>query len=99
MDALKEFWWFLPLFILLARTVDVSLGTLRVIFVARGHQWLAPLTGFFEILIWLLAVSQIMSNLDNWICFLAYPAGYALGAYLGMCISSDGLRWVLFWCE
>lgn len=90
MEVLKESWWLLPLFILLARTMDVSLGTLRVIFVARGHQWLAPLTGFFEILIWLLAVSQIMSNLDNWICFLAYPSGYALGAYLGMCIE----RWI-----
>ena len=86
MEALKESWWLLPLFILVARTVDVSLGTLRVIFVSRGHQWLAPLTGFFEILVWLLAVSQIMSNLDNWICFLAYPTGYAMGAYLGMYI-------------
>jgi len=86
MDALKESWWLLPLFIFVARTVDVSLGTLRVIFISRGHQWLGPLTGFFEILIWLLAVSQIMSNLDNWICFLAYPSGYAAGAYLGMFI-------------
>jgi uncharacterized protein YebE (UPF0316 family) len=90
MDALKESWWILPLFILLARTADVSLGTLRVIFVARGHRLWAPLTGFFEVLIWLLAVSQIMSNLDNWICFLAYPTGYALGAYLGICIE----RWL-----
>ncbi|MDF7808218.1 DUF2179 domain-containing protein [Pontiellaceae bacterium B12219] len=86
MEALKESWWLLPLFIFAARTVDVSLGTLRVIFISRGHQWLGPLTGFFEILIWLLAVSQIMSNLDNWICFLAYPSGYAAGAYLGMFI-------------
>jgi hypothetical protein len=46
MDTLKESWWLLPLFILLARTADVSLGTLRVIFVARGHQWLAPLPDF-----------------------------------------------------
>jgi uncharacterized protein YebE (UPF0316 family) len=86
MDFLKDSWWMLPLFIFVARTVDVSLGTLRVIFISRGHQWLGPLTGFFEILVWLLAVSQIMSNLDNWICFMAYPSGYAAGAYLGMFI-------------
>ncbi|MDZ8118240.1 DUF2179 domain-containing protein [Pontiella agarivorans] len=86
MDAFKEAWWLLPLFIFTARTVDVGLGTLRVIFISRGHQWLGPLTGFFEILVWLLAVSQIMSNLDNWICFMAYPSGYAAGAYFGMFI-------------
>jgi uncharacterized protein YebE (UPF0316 family) len=86
MEFLKESWWLLPLFIMVARTVDVSLGTLRVIFISRGYQWLAPLTGFVEISVWLLAVSQIMSNLDNWICFLAYPTGYAMGAYLGMYI-------------
>jgi uncharacterized protein YebE (UPF0316 family) len=86
MTVVNESWWLLPLFIFVARTVDVSLGTLRVIFISRGHQWLGPLTGFFEILVWLLAVSQIMSNLDRWICFLAYPTGYAAGAYLGMFI-------------
>ena len=49
-------WLVLPLLIFVARIADVSLGTVRVIFVSRGLKHLAPIVGFFEILIWLLAI-------------------------------------------
>jgi len=74
----------LPLAIFVARACDVSLGTVRVILLGRGMRLLAPLLGFIEILIWLLAIGQIMQNLSNWACYLAYGAGFALGNYLGM---------------
>jgi uncharacterized protein YebE (UPF0316 family) len=74
----------LPLFIFLARIMDVSLGTLRIIFVTKGMRRVAPLFGFFEVFIWLIAISRIMQNLDNWICYVAYAAGFATGNYVGM---------------
>ncbi len=74
----------LPLFIFMARIMDVSLGTLRIIFVTKGMRKVAPLFGFFEVLIWLIAISRIMQNLDNWICYVAYAAGFATGNYVGM---------------
>lgn len=76
----------LPLFIFLARIVDVSLGTLRIIFVTKGMRHIAPLVGFVEVLIWIIAISRIMQNLDNWLCYIAYAAGFASGNFMGMII-------------
>jgi len=74
----------LPLFIFLARIIDVSLGTLRIIFVTKGMRKIAPLVGFFEVLIWLLAISRIMQDLDNWASYFAYAGGFATGNFIGM---------------
>ncbi|HCC71510.1 MAG TPA: hypothetical protein DEQ09_10230 [Bacteroidales bacterium] len=74
----------LPLLIFFARIADVSLGTIRIIFVARGMKHIAPIIGFFEILIWLLAISRIFQDLDNWVAYIAYAGGFATGNYIGM---------------
>lgn len=74
----------LPVLIFLARIADVSLGTIRIIFVSKGMKKVAPLIGFFEILIWLLAISRIFQDLDNWIAYIAYAGGFAAGNYFGM---------------
>lgn len=79
-------WVILPLLIFAARICDVTLGTLRIIFVSRGKKLLAPLLGFFEVSIWLLAISQIMQNLNNPVCFLAYAGGFAMGNFVGILI-------------
>jgi len=77
-------WLFLPLLIFLARVIDVTLQTLRIIFISRGLKYIAPFVGFFEILIWLLAIQQIMINLHNPLCMLAYAAGFAMGNFVGL---------------
>lgn len=79
-------WLVLPILIFLARICDVTLGTIRLIFVSRGFRYLAPLTGFFEVLIWILAIGQIMQNLTNPICYLAYAGGFATGNYIGIMV-------------
>ncbi|UCF16900.1 MAG: DUF2179 domain-containing protein [Phycisphaerales bacterium] len=79
-------WLVLPALIFLARVVDVSMGTIRVIFVSRGLKYLAPVVGFFEILIWLLAIGQIMKNLSSPLCYVAYAGGFAAGNYIGISI-------------
>jgi len=78
----------MPVFIVLARVTDVSLGTLRIILIAKGYRKIAPMLGFFESFIWILAVSQIMKNLDNLYYFVMYASGFALGTYFGMFIES-----------
>ncbi len=75
-----------PVAIMLARICDVTLGTLRIIFVSRGMKILAPLLGFFEVLIWLIAIGQIMQNLSSWVNYVAYATGFALGNYIGMLV-------------
>lgn len=75
-----------PLAIFLAEMCVVTLGTLRIIFVSRGMRFLAPLLGFFEIMIWLFAISQVMQNLSHVACFLAFAGGFTLGNFLGIII-------------
>ncbi len=79
-------WVILPLLIFCARIIDVSMGTIRIIFVSRGLRKLAPVLGFFEISIWLLAIGQIMRNLDNPLSYIAYAGGFAMGNFVGMTI-------------
>ncbi len=79
-------WVFLPLLIFVARVVDVSMGTIRILFLSKGVKIWAAFIAFFEILIWLLAVTEIIKNLSNPVCYIAYCAGFASGTYLGMII-------------
>ncbi len=74
----------LPLLIFFARIADVSLGTIRIIFISKGFKVLAFLVGFFEVLIWLLAINQIWSDFSNPWLLLAYAAGFATGNYVGI---------------
>lgn len=74
----------IPVLIFLARLTDVTIGTMRLIFVSKGYKLVAPILGFFEIIIWLLAISQIMQHLDNWVCYVAYGAGFAAGNLVGI---------------
>ena len=48
----------LPLLIFLARLTDVTIGTMRIIFVSRGFRFIAACAGFFEILVWLFAIGH-----------------------------------------
>jgi uncharacterized protein YebE (UPF0316 family) len=76
----------MPVLIFLARICDVSFGTMRIIFVSKGKKKIAPILGFFEVLIWIIAISKIMENLDNYVNYVAYAAGYATGNLVGLTI-------------
>lgn len=76
----------LPALIFLARIMDVSINTIRIIYVLGGRKMTATLLGFFESFIWLMAIRQIFEHLDNWLCYVAYPAGFATGIFVGMMI-------------
>ena len=79
-------WVILPLLIFCARITDVSIGTVRIVFIAKGMRLWAPVLGFFEVLIWLVAISQIIKNLTNPVTFVAFASGFAMGNYVGLLI-------------
>ena len=87
-----EFSWFdfvfLPVLIMLARIVDVSMDTIRIILVSKGYRKVAPFIGFFQSMIWLITITQIMANLDNWFTYIGYATGFALGNYVGMILEA-----------
>jgi uncharacterized protein YebE (UPF0316 family) len=76
----------LPLLIFIARICDVSINTIRIIYMLGGRRATATLLGFFEAFIWLLVIREIFKHLDNWLCYVAYPAGFACGIFVGMII-------------
>ncbi|CAN5574783.1 DUF2179 domain-containing protein [soil metagenome] len=84
MDSSVYTWGVLPFLIFLARMSDVTLATLRNILLSKSVKYVVPILGFFEVLIWLLAISQIMKNLQNPVCFLAYAFGYSMGILVGI---------------
>ena len=74
----------IPLLIFVSRVADVSLGTLRIMLVARAYKLFAAMIGFFEVLIWIIAIGQLMDNIDSWITYIAYALGFAVGTYVGI---------------
>ncbi|MGB0369211.1 MAG: DUF2179 domain-containing protein, partial [Flavobacteriales bacterium] len=73
----------LPLIIFLARTVDTSLGTLRIVMISRGNRKAVRLVGFVEVLLWVIAIGQIIQNLNNWAGYLAWALGFTVGSMIG----------------
>lgn len=78
--------WALPFLIFLLRVTDMSFDTLRVLYVLRGRRPLAWVFGFFQSLIWVLAVSSALANIGNLWTLLAYAGGFATGSVVGMWI-------------
>jgi len=72
--------------IFILRVTDMSLDTLRVMFVMRGRKSLAWVLGFFQALIFVLAISSVLKNLDNPLNILGYAAGFATGIVFGLFI-------------
>ncbi len=86
MDTVYFDYIILPALIFTARIFDVSLDTIRVIMVSKGYRKLAPYVGFFQVLIWIITITRIMENLDNWLTYVAYAAGFGTGTFVGMWI-------------
>lgn len=69
--------------IFFAKIAHVSLGTIRIIYLTRGKSISAAVIGFFEIIIYLIALSLVLNNLNDWSNILVYGLGYAIGNIVG----------------
>jgi uncharacterized protein YebE (UPF0316 family) len=72
--------------IFLLRVSDMTLDTLRTLFVIRGRKVVAWVLGFFQALIFVTAIASVLSTLDNTVNLIAYAAGFATGNVIGMLI-------------
>jgi uncharacterized protein YebE (UPF0316 family) len=89
--------WLLPVVIFFGRICDVTLGTLRIIFVSKGERKKAPVVGFFEVFIWVVIISQIFSHANSLVAYLAYAGGYAAGNFIGILVENKiAFGYVLF---
>lgn len=78
--------WYIPVLIFFARICDVSIGTVRTILVIAGHRWISAVLGFFEVIIWVLAVGGVIMHLTNPFALLGYAGGFSAGVLVGMFI-------------
>lgn len=75
-----------PGLIFLLRIGDVSVATLRLLYAVRGRKLIAAALGFFEILIWIVAVSAVVRNFGSPLLVIGYAAGFAAGNFVGITI-------------
>jgi uncharacterized protein YebE (UPF0316 family) len=78
--------WLIALVVFLLRITDMSLDTLRVLFVVRGRKTVAWVLGFFQAAVFVLAITRVLANLGNPLTVLGYAAGFATGNVLGMLV-------------
>ncbi|HEY8363262.1 MAG TPA: DUF2179 domain-containing protein [Tissierellaceae bacterium] len=76
------------LFIFFARVTDVTLSTIRTLLVVQGRKLLAAVIGFFEVSIYVTALSKVVGNLDNPLNLLSYALGFACGTFMGITIEN-----------
>ncbi len=89
--------WYIPVLIFFARICDVSIGTVRMIFVIAGWRGYASVLGFVEVLIWASAVGGLIAYITHPLALLAFAGGFAVGNFTGMFIEqriSLGIRLV-----
>ena len=78
--------WVAGLTIFALRVGDMSLDTLRMLFVVRGRKGVAWGLGFVQSIIFVLAITSVLSHLDNPLNVVGYAAGFATGNVVGMWI-------------
>lgn len=79
--------WLLCLLIFVLRICDVTLGTVRTVSIVKGYIGLSVVLGFFEVMIWILAVSQVIVRLgESWLLPLCYAGGFAVGNAIGILV-------------
>ncbi len=78
--------WLFALMIFALRVADMSLDTIRVLFVVRGKKGIVWVLGFFQSLIFVVAISSVLTQIDNILNVLGYATGFATGNLVGMLI-------------
>ncbi len=73
-----------PLVVFFLRVTDVSMATLRMLLIMRNRRLLAPVIGFFEILIWVTAIGIVVQHLQSPLHVVGYAGGFAAGSFLGL---------------
>ncbi|QNO13686.1 DUF2179 domain-containing protein [Alkalicella caledoniensis] len=71
-------------FIFVARVIDVSMATVRMLLIVKGRRLQAAVIGFFEVIVYIVALGRVVNSLDNPVNLLVYAFGFAAGNYVGI---------------
>lgn len=97
MNAIYDFFsgsqWYVYVVIFLAKIVEISVSTLRIILINKGYRAIAFITGMIEIFLWLFVASAVLIGLqDDPLKALPYGLGFSVGLVLGSIIE----EWLAF---
>ncbi len=82
-EPIPYFHILLPVLIFCTRMVDTSLGTLRLVLIGRGNRKAVRIVGFFEVLLWITAISQLIQHVNHWSSYIAWALGFTAGSMIG----------------
>lgn len=72
------------LIIFALRVFGIAISTIRVLAMMRGKKAAAFVAGFFEVLAYVIAIAEVVNNLDNIWNVLGYCLGFSVGTLVGM---------------
>jgi len=82
-ESIPHFHTVLPILIFCTRMIDTSLGTLRLVLIGRGNRKAVRFVGFFEVLLWITAIGQLMQHVNHWSSYVAWALGFTAGSMIG----------------
>ena len=84
---------FVCLEIFLARIIDVSISTFRMMIMVRKKSIFTPILAFMEVFVWFIAARKALNtNIDSILIPIFYSLGYATGTYIGGCLSRKFIK-------
>ena len=84
---------FVCLEIFLARIIDVSISTFRMMIMVRKKSIFTPILAFLEVFVWFIAARKALNtNIDSILIPICYSLGYATGTYIGGCLSRKFIK-------
>jgi uncharacterized protein YebE (UPF0316 family) len=76
--------WLGALIIFVLRVINIAMDTLRVMLTMRNMKGISWVLGFFETILFVIAMGAVLDNLNNILYIVAYSAGFATGNVVGM---------------
>jgi uncharacterized protein YebE (UPF0316 family) len=76
--------------IFMLRIVDVSIGTIRVLYTVQGRRLVSGALGVVESAVWIFAISRALAYVDHPLSMIGWAFGFGAGAMVGITLE----RWV-----
>lgn len=81
--------WYTLLFIFIAKNIEVTIGTLRVILITRGYRLIGSILAMMEIFIWVFVAGSVLSDISSTpIKAVVYSIAFTTGVFFGSLLES-----------
>ena len=88
--------YIIALLIFCLRLVDVSIGTVRVIYTIRGNRLTSMVLGVIESGVWIFAISRAFAHVDHPASMVGWACGFGAGVALGITLEQwIATGWIL----